>query len=135
MPEKPLYPISFFRTNDLEKTRIFYEEILQLPIALDQSGCIIYLIGKYGYWGFCQTYEEILKPEQICITLVVNTREQVDEWHTYLQEKGVENKKEPKHSEQYKIYNGFYIDPNGYTLEIQAFEKEGEPEGHNNFKT
>ena len=96
MPEKPLYPISFFRTNDLEKTRTFYKEILQLPIALDQSECVIYLIGEYGYWGFCQTYEEIQKPEQICITLVVDTREQVDEWHTHLQEKGVEIKKEPK---------------------------------------
>ena len=133
MPEKPLYPISFFRTNDLKKTRVFYEEILQLPIALDQSGCVIYLIGKYGYWGFCQTYEEILKPEQICITLVVDTKQQVDEWHLYLQEKEVEIKKEPQHTEQYKIYNGFYIDPNGYTLEVQAFDKDDQPKGHDDF--
>ncbi len=134
MPEKPLYPISFFRTNNLEQTRAFYEGILQLPLALEQSGCVIYLIGKYGYWGFCQTYEEITKPEQICITIVVDTRKQVDEWHTYLQEKGVEIKRKPQHTEQYKIYNGFYIDPNGYTLEVQAFDKDGEPKGHDRFK-
>ncbi len=134
MPTKPLYPILFLRTNNLEVTRNFYENVLKSQLALDQNGCVIYLIGDYGYWGFCQTNEEILKPDQICLTIVVDSREQVDEWHKHLEESEVEVKRSPQYTSQYKIYNGFYYDPSGYTLEIQAFDKEGEPKGHNTFK-
>jgi hypothetical protein len=130
----PKYPILFLRTNDMNKTRYFYESILNFPIALEQNGCIIYQIGIYGYWGFCQTDEPIVKPEQICLTLVVDSREQVDTWHKHLEESEVEVKMNPQYTSQYKIYNGFYIDPTGYTLEIQVFDKDGEPKGHDNFK-
>ena len=130
----PKYPILFLRTNDMKKTRNFYESILKFPIALEQSGCIIYQIGNYGYWGFCQTDEKIVKPEQICLTLVVDSRAQVDNWHKYLEKYDVEVKRDPQYTSQYKIYNGFYVDPTGYTLEIQAFDKDGEPKGHDNFR-
>ena len=129
----PRYPILFLRTNDMKETRYFYEKILKFPIALEQSGCIIYLIGNYGYWGFCQTEEKIVKPENICLTLVVDTKEQVDTWHKLLKESEVEIKRNPQYTSQYKIYNGFYADPTGYTLEIQVFDKDGEPKGHNRF--
>ncbi len=129
----PRYPILFLRTSDMKKTRNFYENILNFPIALEQSSCIIYKIGNYGYWGFCQTEEIIEKPEQICLTLVVDSREQVDTWHKHLEKSEVEVKRDPQHTSQYKIYNGFYVDPTGYTLEIQVFDKEGEPLGHDKF--
>ena len=129
----PRYPILFLKTNNMDKTRFFYENILKFPIALEQSGCIIYQIGDYGYWGFCQTEEKIEKPDQICLTLVVDSREQVDIWHKHLKESEVKVKREPQYTSQYKIYNGFYTDPTGYTLEIQVFDKDGEPKGHDKF--
>ena len=129
----PKYPILFLKTNKMDETKTFYEQILNFPIALEQSGCIIYRIGKFGYWGFCKTEEQIIKPEQVCLTLVVDSKEQVDDWHKHLENAKVEIKRNPKHTPQYKIYNGFYSDPNGYTLEIQVFDKDGEPEGHEKF--
>lgn len=130
----PIYPILFLRTNDMNKTRNFYEHILNFPVALEQSGCIIYQVGDYGYWGFCQSEEKIEKPEQVCLTLVVDSREKVDNWHIHLEKSKVEIKRDPQYTSQYKIYNGFYIDPTGYILEIQVFDKDGEPKGHDNFK-
>jgi len=117
----------------MKETRKFYEEILNFPIALEQSGCVIFQIGNFGYWGFCETDKNIEQPEQICLTVVVNTREEVDVWHKHMQEKNVKMNREPQYTAQYKIYNGFYSDPSGYTIEIQAFDKEGQPIGHDDF--
>ncbi len=133
MPKEPTYPMLFLRTNDMKKTRNFYENILKFPIALEQSGCVVFKIGKYGYWGFCKTEKEIEKPEQVCLTLVVETKKEVDEWNKYLIAENVTLTREPQETAQYKIYNAFYTDPTGYTLEIQAFDKDGRPVGHDDF--
>ena len=130
---KPTYPITFLRTNNISKTRAFYENILDFPVALEQSGCIIFRIGQYGYWGFCQSDKKIANPEQVCLTVVVEKREDVDDWHNHLLSKNVEVNRPPQETSQYKLYNGFYFDPNGYTIEIQAFDQDGKPEGHDDF--
>ena len=125
--------MTFLRTKNLEETRTFYEKILNFPVALEQSGCVIFRIGKFGYWGFCQTDKDISNPEQVCLTVVVEKREEVDAWHKHLIDNNVKLHREPQHTSQYKIYNGFYVDPTGYTLEIQAFDQEGKPVGHDDF--
>ncbi|MFX1536926.1 MAG: VOC family protein [Promethearchaeota archaeon] len=135
MPATFLYPIIFLPTADLSQTRHFYENILKLPLALDQGACLIFRVGKYGYWGFCKQSEEgILNPEKVCLTLVVETRTEVDEWHNYLAKENVNVKRPPQYTAAYKIYNGFYLDPLGYTIEIQAFDTDGEPAGAELFK-
>ena len=117
----------------MDETREFYEELLQFPVALEQNRCIIYNVGEYGYWGFCESENEPENPEQVVLTLVVDTEEDVTDWYNYLQMKGVKVKHPPKETPEYKIFNAFYIDPNGYLLEIQVFFEEGKPAGHNKF--
>ena len=134
MQNKPTYPMTFLRTNNLQETRNFYEKIMNFPVALEQSGCIIFQIGRYGYWGFCQTDKEITDPQQVCLTVVVEERKEVDAWHDYLMKNNIKLHREPQETTQYKIYNGFYYDPNGYSLEIQAFDNDGKPKGHDNFQ-
>ncbi len=133
MINKPIYPITFLRTNNLQITRLFYEKIMNFPVALEQSGCVIFRIGNFGYWGFCETEEEIIGPEKVCLTVVVEEREEVEEWHKYLMENNVKLKRVPQISSLYKIYNSFYFDPNGYVLEIQAFDQDSRPIGHDVF--
>ncbi|MCK5410422.1 MAG: hypothetical protein KAJ30_09160, partial [Candidatus Heimdallarchaeota archaeon] len=54
---------------------------MKFPIALEQSGCFVYRVGNYGYWGFCEnTKEPVEKAEQVCLTVVVKTMEEVDKW-------------------------------------------------------
>ena len=135
MHTKPIYPIVFLKTTNLEKTNEFYNKILKLPQALNQGGCIIYQVGKYGYWGFCETKEEnmIQDTDKICLTLVVENKEEVDEWYNYLVKNDINIIRTPEYTKKYKIYNGFYSDPMGYTLEIQSFDEDGKPVGHDEF--
>ncbi|MBN2155371.1 MAG: VOC family protein [Candidatus Lokiarchaeota archaeon] len=122
------YPITFLPCNSLEEIRPFYEKILQLPVALEQARCILYRIGSKAYWGFCDHYsEKIIDPERICLTLVVDTQHDVDKWHSHLVSNQVPCKKSPAYNRTFKIYNAFYYDPTGYTIEIQVFDTNAHP--------
>jgi len=132
MPTPFTYPITFLPTVDLDKTRQFYEHLLKLPVALDQGACVIFRVGKFGYLAFCSQAEhsaDIKNPGEVCLTLIVDTQTEVDEWHQYLVDAGIKVKRPPQYTAAYKIYNGFYIDPMGYTIEIQAFDEDAQPTG------
>lgn len=130
MPVPINYPITFLPTSNLEQTRIFYEKILNLSIALDQDTCIIFSVGKYGYLGFCaQSKEGLSDPDKVVLTLVVDNQREVDEWHEYFVQSEVRVKRAPQYSAAYKIYNGFYFDPVGYTIEMQTFDTNAKPKG------
>ncbi len=111
--------ITFLNTEKLEETARFYEEILQLPLALDQGNCRIYQASPGGYLGFCQNIGAPECTPGIILTLVT---EDVDEWHRNLSKRGVTFEKPPAHNKKYNIYHCFLRDPNGYLVEIQRFE-------------
>ena len=129
MPKEFSYPITFLPCESIDEIRPFYEEYLGLEVALEQKSCILFKIGKKAaYWGFCDHYDEqIVSPERICLTLVVDTRGQVDKWHTRLRKNMVECKQRPSYNPNFKIYNAFYFDPTGYVIEIQAFDEDSKP--------
>ena len=115
--------ITFLPTFDLGETARFYEEILGLPLKVDQGVCRIYQVTQDGYLGFCQQSDE--QPgelpsgtRQVILTLVT---QRVDEWYAYLQDRGVPFEKPPAVNQKYDIYHCFLRDPNGYLLEIQRF--------------
>jgi hypothetical protein len=76
----------------------------------------------------------ISNPERVFLTLVVGSNEEVDQWHHYLMGEGVRMIRPPQHMSEYKIYNGLYLDPMGYTIEMQAFDVNARPEDSNVFK-
>lgn len=127
------YPMTFLPCKDLALTRKFYHDILGLTIALEQGKCVIFQIGdqvNLAYWGFCSHYTEFIEnPKQVCLTLVVENEQEVDRWHKYLLKQGVECTKNPARTPQFKIYNAFFKDPMGYTLEVQMFDEGGKPSG------
>ena len=133
MPVNFSYPITFLPCKSLEKTRYFYAEILQLPVVLEQAKCLVFQIGKKkdnaAFWGFCSHYTEFIKnPEKVCLTLVVDSAQDVDEWNSYLTDKNIFCIKEPRYNSTFKIYNAFYMDPiDKYTIEIQSFDKDAKP--------
>ena len=45
--------ITFLPTRDLAQTAQFYEKVLKLELALDQTRCRIYRVAKGGFLGFC----------------------------------------------------------------------------------
>ena len=110
--------ITFLPTQDLEKTTHFYEQVLKLPLALDQTSCRIYRIAKGGFIGFCAK-TEIKIQEGVILTLVT---ENVDEWEQIFTEHHLPIETPPTFNSDYQIYQMFVRDPNGYLIEIQRFE-------------
>ena len=125
------YPIVFLPCHDLRVVRSFYGDALRLPVALDQGKCLIFRIGikgSAGYFGFRKGFKsELVDPEKVCLTLVVSTRSDVDQWHESLTKLGENCVRAPSYQPQFHIYNAFFRDPIGYTLEIQAFDEEYSP--------
>jgi catechol 2,3-dioxygenase-like lactoylglutathione lyase family enzyme len=112
--------ITFLRVGDLAESAVFYEEALGLDLVLDQGGCRIYQAGQDAYLGICQAAGQRAadRSRGVIFTFVV---EDVDGWHRYLVEQGLELEEEPQVSQEYQIYHFFIQDPDGYNLEFQRF--------------
>jgi predicted lactoylglutathione lyase len=113
--------ITFLQTTDLEKTTEFYTKIMHFPLIVDQGQCRIFKSSNDSFIGFCSHDFLEEKPENVCVTLVCSSKEEVDKWYQYLQEQNVTTKAPPKENKQFKIYNFFAKDPNDILLEIQFF--------------
>jgi catechol 2,3-dioxygenase-like lactoylglutathione lyase family enzyme len=110
--------VTFLYTRDLSATARFYEEIMGLPLILDQGSCRIYRISNDAFLGFCHSDTAPEQPEGIIVTFATR---QVDEWYRHLTQHGVSFEKPPAHNPKFNIYHCFVRDPNGYLLEIQQF--------------
>jgi catechol 2,3-dioxygenase-like lactoylglutathione lyase family enzyme len=110
--------ITFLYTRDLETTARFYEQMLGLPLALDQGSCRIYRVSSDGYLGFCQRNAAPEQPDGVIFTIVT---QEVDRWYERLCARGVAFEKPPALNPKYNIYHCFLRDPNGYLIEIQKF--------------
>jgi catechol 2,3-dioxygenase-like lactoylglutathione lyase family enzyme len=110
--------ITFLDTRDLAQTARFYEGVLGLRLARDQSTCRIYHVSGNAYVGFCERADAAAAPPGLTFTLITD---HVDEWCARLRAEGVEFVKAPADNPPYRIYNAFVRDPNGYLIEIQRF--------------
>jgi catechol 2,3-dioxygenase-like lactoylglutathione lyase family enzyme len=110
--------ITFLYTRDLEATAHFYEDILGLPLVLDQGDCRIYRVIQSSYVGFCQRSSAPEQPSGVTLTLVTPD---VDEWYRHLTDQGVAFEQPPALNPKYDIYHCFLRAPNGYLIEIQRF--------------
>ena len=110
--------VTFCYTSRFKETIKFYEEVLGLPLVLDQGRCRIYRVSQNGYLAFCRDTDPP-SAQGIIITLVTDD---VDGWYDNLIAKGVGFEKSPRHNPDFRIYHCFLRDPNGYLIEIQRFE-------------
>ena len=109
--------ITFCYVPDLEATARFYEDLLGLPLVLDQGGCRIYGVAGGGYFGFCER-DVPPQPESFLLTFVTDD---VDGVHERLAAAGVPVDQPPRDNDEYGIYHAFYRDPAGYRVEVQRF--------------
>ncbi len=110
--------ITFCHTADLAATARFYEQVLGLPLALDQGECRVYRVRAGAFLGFCAR-PGAPRPQGVILTLVCDD---VDGRCRELARRGVVFEKPPAHNSRYRIYHCFFRDPSGYLLEIQRFE-------------
>ena len=111
--------ITFFYTQDGPKTWAFYEQVLELPLVLDQGGCRIYRVAGDAYVGFCERAGP--RPTEGALFTIVT--DEVDAWAENLKTLNVELTQQPQHNAEYRIYHFFARDPNGYLIEFQKFDE------------
>lgn len=112
--------ITFLYTGDLAETAVFYQQVLGLPLVLDQGNCHIYRTARNAFLGFCDHLsDDGQRLSGVILTLVTDD---VNAWYEQLRVKGVVFTKPPELNPRFNIYHCFFRDPNGYLLEIQRFE-------------
>ena len=110
--------IVFFRTADRERIVDFYRERLGFEVWLEQdAGCTILRHDDLKL-GFCDAANASDVDTGGIVTLYYDTREAVDDKHDALADVAVD---EPRANDDYEIYQFFAEDPEGRTLEVQAF--------------
>jgi catechol 2,3-dioxygenase-like lactoylglutathione lyase family enzyme len=115
--------ITFLSVSDLEAADRFYSGLLGMPMVLDQGSCRIFRLCGEAFLGVCERPAEV-SSAGVVVTIVTD---EVDAWHDRLTAHGVAVHKAPAENPEYRIYNGFYRDPDGYLVEIQQFLDPGWP--------
>jgi lactoylglutathione lyase len=117
--------ITFFYYRDLAGAMAYYEEVLGLPLAIDQGWCKIYRIAEGAHVGLVDEAKGMNKwyadkPVQLCIRVP-----DVTAWYAYAQDRGLTNLSELFSNEALGIRAFVFNDPEGYQIEIQSATREG----------
>jgi predicted lactoylglutathione lyase len=114
---KQLAGIVFLKSNDLEKTKNFYKDIIGADIWLDQQDCVIFKHDNFLF-GFC-VRDDIHR--DWLLTFFYRTQDEVDEIYEKVKDLAITK---PIKNEKYNIYQFYAHDPEGRDLEFQAFLHE-----------
>ena len=117
--------VTFLYVKDIEKSTRFYEHTLELEVVLSQGVAKIYRVGPGdAFLGIClsSAVQQAPLPDRAPLGVIFTfVTQDVDGSYEQLKAKGVVFEKVPQVNEQYRIYNCFFRDPDGYLLEIQRF--------------
>ena len=87
--------VIFIMVEDLDRSRRFYEDILELPVALVQEGgCRIYRTAPSAFIGIC--CHRGTSPHDKDKTILCLVTDKVDHWAKKLKEKSITLEKEPQ---------------------------------------
>ena len=91
-----------------------------LQLVVDQGWSKIYRVTGDAYVGLVDEsrgYHRSSATKPVIICIIVSD---VDSWHRYLKEKGVDNLSDPVDSKELKIRSFILTDPEGYVIEVQT---------------
>lgn len=117
--------ITFLYCRDLPRAMRFYEEILGLPLVIDQGWSKIYRLCPGAHVGLVDETRGMhrwapVKPVQLCFRVPG-----VDDWYAYARAQGLDNLSALFHNESLGIRAFVFTDPEGYQIEIQSATREG----------
>ena len=117
--------ITFLYYRDLPTAMRFYEDILGLPLAIDQGWCKIYEICPGAHVGLVDETRGMnkwqpVKTVQLCIRVP-----DVDAWYAYATEEKLDGLSELFVNDEIGIRAFVFNDPEGYQIEIQTATRVG----------
>ena len=123
-PAPPELGITFLYYRDLPAAMRFYEEVLGLPLVIDQGWSKIYRVAGAAHVGLVDEAKGMHraadpKPVQICLRVP-----DVAAWHRFLAARGVAVG-ELRENAALGIRAFTCRDPEGYQIEVQTPTREG----------
>ena len=117
--------ITFLYYRDLAGAMRFYEDVLGLPLVIDQGWSKIYRICPGAHVGLVDETKGMnkwtdAKPVQICIRVP-----NVDDWYAYAKYKALDNLSELFVNDEIGIRAFVFDDPEGYQIEFQTATRPG----------
>ena len=109
--------ITFLPSQNLDKTKRFYQDYLNLDLSRDQGDCLIFKVSETSYLGFCKR-PVLNQSGKVILTLIA---EDIEAWFTFLSNFDLDMSEEMLENTIYKITHFFVGDPDGYKIEIQRF--------------
>lgn len=110
----------FFRTANRERAVVWYREVVDCAVWLEQPGCTILERGEFRF-GFCDAGGDDANSgteTESVLTFVYPDRAGVDRLYDRVGDAAREG---PHVNERYDIYQFFAGDPDGRTVEFQTF--------------
>ena len=117
--------ITFLYYRDLPTAMRFYEDILGLPLAIDQGWCKIYRIAEGAHVGLVDETRGMnnWQPEK-CVQLCIRVPD-VDAYYAYAQEETLDGLSQLFVNDEIGIRAFVFNDPEGYQVEIQTATRAG----------
>ena len=117
--------ITFLYYRDLPTAMRFYEDILGLPLAIDQGWCKIYEICPGAHVGLVDESRGMnkwqpVKTVQLCIRVP-----DVDAWYAYAKEENLDSLSDLFINDEIGIRAFVFNDSEGYQVEIQTATRAG----------
>ncbi len=117
--------ITFFYYRDLPAAIRFYEDVMGLPLAIDQGWCKIYRLCPGAHVGLVDESRGMhraapVKPVQLCLRVG-----DVDAWHCYATDHALPALSGIFENAALGIRAFVFEDPEGYQIEIQQAVREG----------
>ena len=124
-PEGATLAITFLYYRDLPRAMAFFEEVLGLPLAIDQGWCKIYRLAEGAHVGLVDEAHGMNKwtaekPVQLCLRVP-----DVDAWYAYAKDQGVDALSALFVNDEIGIRAFVFNDPEGYQIEIQTATRPG----------
>ena len=117
--------ITFLYYRDLPTAMRFYEDVLGLPLSIDQGWCKIYRIAEGAHVGLVDETKgmndwQANKCVQLCIRVP-----DVDAWYAYAKEEALDGLSQLFVNDEIGIRAFVFNDPEGYQIEIQTATRVG----------
>lgn len=124
-PDGATLAITFLYYRDLATATRFYEDVLGLPVVIDQGVCKIHRLAGGAHVGLVDEAHGMnrwtpAKPVQLCLRVP-----DVDAWHRYAQAHAVANLSAVFENDRIGIRAFVFDDPEGYQIEFQSAMRRG----------
>ncbi|TRO47998.1 VOC family protein [Candidatus Bathyarchaeota archaeon] len=113
--------ITFTYYNDLEAAAEFYGDVMGFELVIDVGFAKVYRVYGETHVGIVDGNLGSIKAAEEKPVMISFIVDDIESWHGYLKERGVDVFQPPKEAAYLKMKTMLFRDPEGYVLEVLEF--------------